>query len=281
MKKLFKKFKLYIPFSKAGIKRALVYKAQIFMWLFISFVDVFFVIFLYQAIYRNSENGISSIINGFTFYEMVLYMVTSFVFSFVINGSDTTYNIFNDIKEGTIVNTLTKPISYRAKHLFTYLGSLFFEFLIIVLPLLVVIYTIFITTGLVEINLMVLIPNAIIFILLTLVAGLINDAINYFVGLMTFYTEHVFGLDLFKSAVQGFLSGTLLPLSYMGLFGVICSYTPFAFLNSTPVLTLLGKIEISNSLIYILIAMVWWILLELINKLVFNHCIKKVVVQGG
>ena len=281
MKKLFKKFKLYIPFSKAGIKGALVYKAQIFMWLFISFVDVFFVIFLYQAIYRNSENGISSVINGFTFYEMVLYMVTSFVFSFVINGSDTTYNIFNDIKEGTIVNTLTKPISYRAKHLFTYLGSLFFEFLIIVLPLLVVIYTIFITTGLVEISLMVLIPNALIFILLTIVAGLINDAINYFVGLMTFYTEHVFGLDLFKSAVQGFLSGTLLPLSYMGLFGVICSYTPFAFLNSTPVLTLLGKIEISNSLIYILIAIVWWILLELINKLVFNHCIKKVVVQGG
>ena len=84
MKNLFKKLKLYIPFSKAGIKGIIVYKAQIFMWLFISFVDVFFVIFLYQAIYRNSLDGINSVINGFTFYDMVLYMVTSFVFSFVI-----------------------------------------------------------------------------------------------------------------------------------------------------------------------------------------------------
>ncbi len=281
MKNLFKKLKLYIPFSKAGIKGIIVYKAQIFMWLFISFVDVFFVIFLYQAIYRNSLDGINSVINGFTFYEMVLYMVTSFVFSFVINGSDTTYNIFTDVKEGTIVNTLTKPVSYRAKHLFTYLGSLFFEFLIIVLPLLVIIYSIFIGFGLVELNLTLLIPNILIFLTLTFVAGLINDAINYFVGLMTFYTEHIFGVNLFKSAIQGFLSGTLLPLSYMGAFGVICSYTPFAFLNSTPVLTLLGKIEINTALIYIMVALIWLLVLEVINKLTFNHCIKKVVVQGG
>lgn len=281
MNQIIKKLKLYLPFSKAGIKGVLVYKAQIFMWIFISFVDVFFVVFLYQAIYRNSENGINSIINGFTFYEMVLYMVTSFVFSFVINGSDTTWNIFDDVKEGTIVNTLTKPVSYRAKHLFTYLGSLFFQFLIIVLPLLVIIYTVFIVAGLVELNLVLLIPNVLIFLLLTFIAGLINDAINYFVGLMTFYTQHIFGVNLFKSAVQGFLSGTLLPLSYMGTFGIICSYTPFAFLNSTPVLTLLGKYPISSSLVYILIAFCWWLLLELINKLIFNHCIKKLVVQGG
>lgn len=281
MNQIIKKLKLYLPFSKAGIKGVLVYKAQIFMWIFISFVDVFFVVFLYQAIYRNSENGINSVINGFTFYEMVLYMVTSFVFSFVINGSDTTWNIFDDVKEGTIVNTLTKPVSYRAKHLFTYLGSLFFQFLIIVLPLLVIIYTVFIVAGLVELNLVLLIPNVLIFLLLTFIAGLINDAINYFVGLMTFYTQHIFGVNLFKSAVQGFLSGTLLPLSYMGTFGIICSYTPFAFLNSTPVLTLLGKYPISSSLVYILIAFCWWLLLELINKLIFNHCIKKLVVQGG
>ena len=281
MKKISKKLKLYLPFSKAGIKSILSYKAQIFMWLFISFVDVFFVIFLYQAIYRNSENGINSVINGFTFYEMVLYMVTSFVFSFVINGSDTTFNIYDDVKEGTIVNTLTKPVSYRAKHMFTYLGSLFFEFLMIVLPLLVIIYSIFIGFGLVDLDLISIIPNAVIFLALTFVAGLINDAINYFVGLMTFYTEHIFGLNLFKSAVQGFLSGTLLPLSYMGVFGIICSYTPFAFLNSTPVLTLLGKFSMNTSLIYLCIAIAWWFVLELINKLLFNHCIKKVVVQGG
>ena len=69
----------YIPFSKAGIKGFLVYKAQIFMWLIISFLEVMFVLFLYNAIYRNSPDGLSSVINGFSFYEMVLYMITSFI----------------------------------------------------------------------------------------------------------------------------------------------------------------------------------------------------------
>ena len=73
----------YLPFASAGVKSVLAYKAQIFMWLFIAFIDVFFIVFLYQAIYRNSPDGMSSVINGFTFYEMVLYMITSFVFSFV------------------------------------------------------------------------------------------------------------------------------------------------------------------------------------------------------
>ena len=84
MKRVSKFFRQYLPFSSAGIKGVLAYKAQTFMWLFIAFVDVFFIVFLYQAIYRNSPDGMNSVINGFTFYEMVLYMITSFVFSFVL-----------------------------------------------------------------------------------------------------------------------------------------------------------------------------------------------------
>ena len=49
-----RKINKYIPFFKAGIKTFLVYKAQTFMWLFISVVEIFFVFFLYQAIYKNN-----------------------------------------------------------------------------------------------------------------------------------------------------------------------------------------------------------------------------------
>ena len=63
MKNIKKQLKLYLPFSKAGIKIELSYKAQIVMWIIISFIQIFFVLFLYQAIYRNSENGMGSVIN--------------------------------------------------------------------------------------------------------------------------------------------------------------------------------------------------------------------------
>ena len=122
MKSIKRTLRLYLPFSKAGVKVELAYKAQIVMWLIISLIETIFVVFLYGAIYRNSENGMDSVINGFSFYDMVLYMITSFFFTFIMGSGDTSYEIATDIREGTIANTLTKPVSYRLRHLFTYFG---------------------------------------------------------------------------------------------------------------------------------------------------------------
>ena len=144
MKSIKKTLDLYLPFSKAGVKIELAYKAQIVMWILISFIEVFFVVFLYQAVYRNSPDGLDSVINGFTFYDMILYMLTSFFFTFVMGSGDTSYDVYTDIREGTIANTLTKPVSYRLRHLFTYLGVFVFDWLVVVLPFLTVIYGIFI-----------------------------------------------------------------------------------------------------------------------------------------
>ena len=281
MKRVSKFFKQYMPFASAGVKGVLSYKAQTFMWLFIAFIDVFFIVFLYQAIYRNSPEGMSSVINGFTFYEMVLYMVTSFVFSFVVNSSETSWNIFQDIKEGTIANTLTKPVSYRLRHLFTCFGTTFIGLLIVMLPLTTIVYINFISFKFIEMSILNFILNFLLFIIFAVIAMIINDGISYTVGLLTFFTEHMFGLNLFRNSIQGFLSGQLLPLSYMGIFGVIFSFTPFAFMNSTPVLMMMGKLEISSILIYFAVGILWIIIIELSNRLLFKFCIKRVSVQGG
>ena len=83
MKSIKRLINMYLPFSKAGVKIELAYKAQIVVWIVISFIQTFFVVFLYGAIYRNSPGGMDSVINGFSFYDMILYMITSFFFSFV------------------------------------------------------------------------------------------------------------------------------------------------------------------------------------------------------
>lgn len=73
----------------------------------------------------------------------------------------------------------------------------------------------------------------------------------------------------------------MIPLAYMGTMGVIFSYTPFAFLNSIPVLTIMGKVDIVTIFVYIFIALVWILLIEAANHFIFKHAIKKIVVQGG
>ena len=277
MKKIKKILNLYLPFSKAGIKIELAYKAQIV----ISFIQIFFVLFLYQAIYRNAPEGINSVINGFTFYDMVLYMITSFFFSFVMGAGDTSYDIWTDIKEGTIANTLTKPVSYRLRHLFTYLGVLVFDYIIIIIPFLSIVYTVFIALGLLQIEVWRMLLNVVFFVIFSILAGFINNAVSYFVGMLVFYTDHLFGLNMARNALQGFLGGQMVPLAYMGVLGVVFSYTPFAFMNSVPVLTIMGKLESKSILIYMLIALMWIFIIELFNHLIFKSALKKITVQGG
>ncbi len=281
MKNISKTLKLYLPFSRAGVKSEIAYKAQIVMWIIISFIEVFFVLFLYEAIYRNSPGGMSSVINGFTFNDMILYMITSFLFSFVMGSGDTSYTIYTDIKEGTIANTLTKPVSYRLRHLFTYFGVLALDYVVIIIPFMTVLYAIFIGFGLLEVGALEFIINVIFFFVFSVLAGFINDAISYFVGMMVFYTEHLFGLNMMRNTLQGFLGGKMIPLAYMGAVGVVFSYTPFAFLNSVPVLTIMGKVDIVTIFIYIFIALLWIFVIELANHLIFKHAINKITVQGG
>ena len=281
MKSIKNKLKLYLPFSKAGIKIELSYKAQIVMWIAISFIQIFFVLFLYQAIYRNSPEGMNAVINGFTFYDMVLYMITSFFFSFVMGSGDTSYDIWTDIKEGTIAKTLTKPVSYRLRHLFTYLGVLVFDYAVIIIPFLTIVYAIFISLGFLQVTIGRFIINILFFILFSILAGFINNAVSYFVGMLVFYTDHLFGLNMARNALQGFLGGQMVPLAYMGKLGVAFSFTPFAFMNSVPVLTIMGKIDIGNILLYIGIALLWILLIELVNHFIFSRALKKITVQGG
>ena len=281
MKNIKNKLKLYLPFSKAGVKIELAYKAQIVMWIIISFIQVFFVLFLYQAIYRNSPDGMNSVINGFTFYDMVLYMITSFFFSFVMGSGDMSYDIYTDIKEGTIANTLTKPVSYRLRHLFTYFGVLTLDYVVVIIPFLTVVYAIFISFGLLQVEAWRFAANVLFFIVFSILAGFVNNAVSYFVGMLVFYTDHLFGLNMARNSLQGFLGGQMVPLAYMGTLGVIFSYTPFAFMNSVPVLTIMGKLDIINIVIYIVIALLWILVIELVNHFIFKHALKKITVQGG
>ena len=278
MHKIKRTLKMYLPFASAGVKMELSYRAQVVMWIIISFVEAFFILFLYRAIYDNSPSGV---INGFTYDDMVLYMITSFVFSFVMGGGDTSYNIYTDIREGTIANTLTKPVSYRMRHLSTYLGMVALDTVIIMLPMLGITYTVFFAIGLMKARFWTFLINLIFFLAFTVIACFINDAISYFVGMLVFFTDHLFGLNMARTTLQNFLGGKMIPLAYMGALGTVFSYTPFAFLNSVPVLTLMGKVEISQTIVYLLVALAWLLAIELVNHLIFSYAMKKLSVQGG
>ena len=123
--------------------------------------------------------------------------------------------------------------------------------------------------------------NIVFFIIFSILAGFINNAVSYFVGMLVFYTDHLFGLNMARNALQGFLGGQMVPLAYMGALGVAFSFTPFAFMNSVPVLTIMGKLDNMDILMYMGIALLWILVIELINHFIFSRALKKITVQGG
>ena len=74
----------------------------------------------------------------------------------------------------------------------------------------------------------------------------------------------------------------VLPIAFFpNIFREIVSYMPFAGLSQNPVLILMMKYDYLECGKVLLISFGWLILLELLAKLLFNHAIKIVTVQGG
>ena len=127
--------KKYKPFFRAGSMDTMAYRFNILMWVIVTVFEIAVVIFLWLAVYSSSEGGIDSVINGFSYKEMIVYVVLTTIFGFVTFGSDTLWFINNDIKKGTIANYVIKPISYRGKFVASSLGNFVTVLVIFGIPL--------------------------------------------------------------------------------------------------------------------------------------------------
>ena len=274
--------KKYKPFLKAGAMNALAFKGAIFTWLFISFLQILCVVFLWVAVYKNSPLGVDSVINGFSFKEMIVYNVFVNVFGFATLGGDTLFTINEDIKKGTIDLAFTKPISYRIRLLSENLGNLLAVNLMIGLPGFLIAFIVFISIGYISVTPITLIISIAIFIVAQILANLLNDTISYICGVFCFYTSSGWGINQAREVIVNFLCGRLLPLSFFpGIVGTLVGYLPFAGISYYPVLILIGKVDLLTSLEYVGISLAWLVLLSIFAKLLFNHASKKITVQGG
>ena len=275
--------KKYKPFLRAGAIDTMAYRFNILIWAGITVCEVACLVFLWLAVYRSGAGGMDAQIHGFSYREMISYVVLTTIFNFVTFNNDTLWNINTDIKKGTIGNYLIKPISYRGKFSATCLGSLLTMTVMFGLP--------FYTAALVTLGSLGFLPELSfpaffahlgLFLLAGLCAALLNDAISYIFGVLCFYTSSGWGLNSLKVTLISFLSGTLLPLAFFpaGLRELV-SWMPFAGMSQNPILILMMKYELAVSLRCVALSAVWIVVLELLAKLLFSHAVRKVTVQGG
>lgn len=275
--------KKYKPFLRAGAIDTMAYRFNILIWAAITVCEVACMVFLWLAVYRSSAGGMDAEIHGFTYREMIAYVVLTTVFGFVTFNNDTLWNINTDIKKGTVGNYLIKPISYRGKFAATSLGTLLMMTVLFGLPLYTAALVTLCSLGfLPQLTFPLFFAHLGLFLLAALCASLLNDTIAYIFGILCFYTSSGWGLNSLKVTLISFLSGTLLPLAFFpaGLREVV-SWMPFAGMSQNPVLILMMKYNLAESLRSVVLTAVWIVVLELFAKLLFAHAIRKVTVHGG
>lgn len=276
-------FRKYKPFFKAGAMAQMAYKFNIFSWFVIAIFEWVCLICLWFSVYKASESGMDSVINGFSFKEMIVYTVFINILTFAIFVNETFGQISDEIKDGTIAISFIRPISYRGRFVAQNLGMVCVNLLILALPALGISMTVFLKIGfLCYSGWQSLVRSVLFFFLMTFMAVLINDAISYIMGILCFYTTQAFGLNQMRDVIVSFLAGVMIPVSFFpGRFKDIVNALPFAGLAQNPILILQGKTSMEQIAFMLCKNVFWLVVFELFGCLLFKAASKKVTVQGG
>ncbi|MGN0452450.1 MAG: ABC transporter permease [Ruminococcus sp.] len=269
-----KLLRIYKPFTSAGLQEMVVYRVNFLFFLLGEIMKCFVMFFVWKAVY-NSSTG--ETLYGFTYENMVVYLFISFLCGY-ITYSDGSYAIGKEIVDGTIAMRMIKPVDFDMCFLFQELGSKLVQLLMIFLP---------ITAGVeifrwLESGTFALKPHLLLLYIVSLILAYgINFFFNLAYGFLAFFLKNLWGTDIIKGVIVDFLSGATIPLAFMGGFGQVLGYLPFASLSYTPVMIYMGMYDWKQTVFYLGLQVVWLVVFIVISKLVLRSAMRRLVVHGG
>lgn len=260
----------YIPVARATFMVGLVYRFGFLFTIVGNIVYLSVAYYLWKSIYRYSN-----VIRGLTFNETFLYVgLGSAVFILLKTYAD--WYIHYEIREGAIATYLTKPIDFQIYNLFANFGSLLMNLLAITLPTIIMLGFVFkikVVFG----------PGLFLFPISILLAFLISFSLDYFIGLMGFYSESVWGLSITKEIIVSVFSGALIPLQFFpDAIQKVLYWLPFQAIYHTPLMMVTRPDQgLDVFLPMMSVQVVWAIVLFIAARLFYNQAIKVLRIAGG
>lgn len=245
-----------------------------FHFIFTSFSTLFYIVlvyFLWKAIYRSTGD----VINGMTFNDTFVYLALA-VAIFGLFQTWTEWNMSRSVQSGEIVMDFIRPLDYQALILSIRLGFIISNLLTISLPALALVIFVFdanIAFGM----------NILFFILAVMLAFLISFTFDFIIGLISFYTESIWGISTTKEAIILLLSGAVIPLQFFpeGLRAVV-EKLPFQAIYHIPLKILIdGTLSGTDYLLLIVEQLVWLVVVVVISRLFFRVASRVITVNGG
>lgn len=267
------RYKPYIPFARNVFQRLISYKANVLFFMFGDLLMLAVTYYLWKAIYESSNE---SILNGFGFNEMIIYIFISFITSVMISV-DISHDISREVKDGSIAINLVRPLNYEKRMLFQGLGSILYNFIVIF------IITFSITTILYyKFFGYVSIVRILLYFFSVIIGIFINFYFSYIFGLVAFKITNMWGLSQIMQAIVNLLSGMLIPIEFFPEWAqAIINLLPFSSSIYTPTMIYLGKITGADIIIALGLQIFWVIVLMIISKIMWKALIKNLTILGG
>lgn len=260
----------YIPIARASFMVGLVYRFGFFFTIAGNIVYLCVAYFLWKSIY-----GDAKVINGMTFNQTFLYVgLGSAIFILLKTYAD--WYISYEIREGVIANYLVKPIDYQIYNLFANLGSVLINLMAITVPTAIMLFGVFhvrVPSGL----------GVVLFPFSVLLAFVISFSLDYFVGIMGFYSESVWGLSITKEIIVTVFSGALIPLQFFPeQMQKILYLLPFQAIYHTPLMMVTKPNQGLDVFLPMMAIQIFWAIVLFIGaRLFYNQAVKVLRIAGG
>lgn len=266
--------RIYKPFTRAGLLEMVAYRVNFIFFLLGEIMKCFVMFFVWKAVF---DSSVEPTLHGFTYDNMVVYIFITFLSGY-ITYSDGSYVVGKEILDGSIAMRMIKPVNFDMCFLFQELGGKILQLLIVFLPITVGVEAYrWIANGVFMMN----IPMFFVYFLSLLFAYGINFFFNVIYGFLAFYLKNLWGTDIIKGVIVGFLSGATVPLAFMGAFGEAIGFLPFASLSYTPVMIYMGMYSAGEIIFYMGLQIVWLLVFAVASRFVLNSAMKRLVVHGG
>ncbi|CAM3094866.1 ABC-2 family transporter protein [Streptobacillus moniliformis] len=244
-----------------GIKKIAIYREFLFFSILKNIIYIFIQYMLWSNIlaYQNKQVELPVL--------MTYFLLNQFLSVLHTNISMT---ISDDIREGTIIHRLCKPVPLEKQYFFESLGSSVAK--VATISIMNIAFIIVLTDNF---SLFILIQT--FFLIIT--GYVLNFVMELFFGSLAFFTQSIWGIDSLKQALMTVFSGSIFPLFlYPNWLKQIVSFLPFSLTIGKISEFYIFKIDFSKIL---LVQFIYIILIFILYKMVMKICIKRLTVNGG
>ncbi len=262
---------------RTSIAERLAYRGDFAFATLVRFLPIVTQVFLWGAIYKATGPGDTTVINSYTYGDMVAYSLLVMVGRAFSSMPGLTTGIARDIRDGTIKKFLIQPIDmldylfwHRVAHKLVYYVIAFVPFALV-----------FWLCG----NYFRSWPDTVTLIgwgLSLVLAFMIGFLIESLMGLVAFWFLEVSSLVFVYMLASYFLSGHMLPLDWLpSPASDVIRLLPFKYLAFVPAAVLLNKYDHQQLLIELSLGFGWVIVLYFLNRLALARGLRRYSAYGG